>query len=218
MRKIIVSTFMSMDGVMQAPGGPDEDRRGGFEWGGWIVPHWDEIAEKEMGGIMSRPFDLLLGHRTYEIFAAHWPYQDDQIGSIFNKIKKYVVANHPVDLSWENSIQVSGDIVTELEELKKSEGPDLFVNGSSKLVQTLLANNLIDTFHLWIMPITLGKGRKIFEEGTIPADWKLTGSTVSKKGVIIASYEPCGEIKTGSFTLPNPSKAELERRERWKAL
>src|SRR5687767_1586331 len=217
MRKIIVPTFMTMDGVLQAPGGPEEDRSNGFKWGGWQFPYWDEQMNKNiMSNIFSTSFDLLLGRRTYEIFAAHWPYQNDAIGEIFNRINKYVVATTPVDLSWKNSILINKDVVNELKKLKKQDGPDLLVHGSSRLVQTLLANHLVDVLHTWIYPVTFGKGIRLFEEGTQAQQWKLTGSVVSTTGVIIASYVPGGDVKTGSFVPDQPSEAEMKRREKWR--
>jgi dihydrofolate reductase len=215
MRKIIVSTFLTMDGVLQAPGGPEEDRTNGFKWGGWIFHYGDEDTDKALGQLMSKPFDLLLGRRTYEIFAAHWPYQQDKIGELFNKINKYVVATTPVDLSWQNSILVDKNVVDELKKIKDQEGSDLLVHGSSRLVQTLLANHLVDELHTLIYPITLGKGKKLFEEGTQPQQWKMTRSSVSTRGVIIASYVPDGEVKYGSFMPDQPSDAEKARRKKW---
>jgi dihydrofolate reductase len=215
MRKIIVATFMSMDGVLQSPGGPHEDTSGGFKWGGWSFPYWDELMNKTMEKIMSAPFDLLLGRRTYEIFAAHWPYQDDEIGKVFNRIRKYVVATRPVDLSWQHSILINGDVVNELKKLKQQDGPNLLVHGSSRLMQTLFSNHLVDDLHTWIFPLTLSRGKKLFEEGTQALEWKLIGSVVSTTGVIIASYVPNGEVKTGSFVPDKVSDAEIARRERW---
>lgn len=215
MRKIIVSTFLTMDGVLQAPGGPDEDRTNGFKWGGWMFYYGDDTTEQAMGELMSKPFDLLLGRRTYEIFAAHWPYQKDQIGDLFNRINKYVVATTPIDTSWKNSFLIDKNVVNELKKLKEQDGNDLLVHGSGKLVQTLLANHLVDELHTWIHPITLGKGKKLFEEGTQAQQWKMTRSVVSKTGVIIASYVPDGEVKSGSFIPDKPSEAEMARRKKW---
>ena len=216
MRKIIVVTFMTMDGVLQAPGGPDEDRTNGFKWGGWQFPHSDDLTDNALAKIMSIQFDLLLGRRTYEIFAAYWPYQNDNaIGERFNRINKYVVATTPVDLSWKNSILINRDVVNELKKLKKQDAPDLLVHGSSRLAQTLFANHLVDVLHIWTLPITLGKGKKLFEEGTPTQEWKLTESVVSTKGVIMASYLPGGEVKTGSYVPEKVSEAELARRTRW---
>lgn len=207
--------FMTMDGVLQAPGAPNEDRSSGFKWGGWQFPYWDEQVNKKLAEIMSTPFDLLLGRRTYEIFAAHWPYQNDAIAEIFNRINKYVVATTRIDLSWSHSILIGKDVVNELKKLKKEDGPDLLVHGSSRLVQTLLANHLIDTLHTLVFPITLGTGKKLFQEGTQAQQWKLTDSMVSSSGVIAASYTPDGEVKCGSFVSGEPSEAELARREKW---
>lgn len=215
MRKIIVPIFMTMDGVLQAPGGPEEDRSNGFKWGGWQFHYQDETTNEAFGEIFSTSFDLLLGRRTYEIFAAHWPYQNDAIGEVFNRINKYVVATTPVDLSWENSILIDKDVVNALKKLKEQDGPDLLVHGSSRLVQTLLSNHLIDVLHTWIFPITLGEGKKLFQEGTQAQQWKLTDSKISTKGVIIASYVPDGAVKLGSFVPDKVSEAELARREKW---
>jgi dihydrofolate reductase len=215
MRKIIVSTFLSMDGVLQAPGGPDEDRSNGFKSGGWMAPFNDELTNTTLAKMLSAPIDLLLGRRTYEIFAAHWPYQDDWIGGLFNRINKYVVATTPVDLSWQNSILINTNVVYELQKLKAQDGPDLFVHGSGKLVQTLLANHLVDELHTWTFPLTLGQGKKLFAEGTRAQQWKLTSSAVSSTGVIITSYIPDGEVRTGSFVPDKVSEAEIARREKW---
>jgi len=215
MRKIIVTTFMTMDGVLQAPGGPEEDRTNGFKWGGWQFPHSDELTDNALTKIMSTPFDLLLGRRTYEIFAAHWPYQNDAIGEKFNRINKYVVATTPVDLSWKNSTLIDRDVVNELKKVKEQDAPDLLVWGSSKLIQTLFANRLVDVLHLWTIPITLGKGKKLFVEGTPTQEWKLTESVVSSTGVVIASYLPGGDVRTGAFGTEKASEAELARRVRW---
>jgi dihydrofolate reductase len=215
MRKIIVTTFMTMDGVLQAPGGTEEDRTNGFKWGGWQFPHSDDVTNKAMAKIMSTPFDLLLGRRTYEIFSAYWPYKNDEIGEKFNRINKYVVATTPVDISWRNSTLISKDVVNELKKLKDQDAPDLLVHGSSGLVQTLFANQLADVLHTWIYPITLGKGKKLFQEGTPTQEWKLTESTISTKGVILASYVPGGKVRTGSYVSDKVSDAELARRERW---
>ena len=215
MRKIIVSTFLTMDGVLQAPGGPEEDPTNGFKWGGWQFPYWEDQMKNDPGKILSASFELLLGRRTYEIFAAHWPYQKDAIGEKFNQINKYVVATTSIDLSWKNSILINKDVVNELKKLKKQDGPDLMVWGSSRLVQTLLSNHLVDVLHTWRYPLTLGKGKKLFEEGTQAQQWKVTDAEVSKMGVIFASYIPNGEVKCGSFVPDKPSEAELDRREKW---
>jgi dihydrofolate reductase len=215
MRKIIVVTFSTMDGVLQAPGGPEEDRTGGFKWGGWQFGYPDEVTNSWLTEIFSNPFDLLLGRRTYEIFAAYWPYQNDPIAEKFNRINKYVVGTTPVDTSWKNSILINKDVVNELKKLKQQDGPDLLVHGSSRLIQTLLANHLIDVLHVWTYPITLGKGKKLFQEGTPAQEWKMTESVISTTGIIFARYEPGGEVKVGSFAPATTSDAEIERRKKW---
>jgi len=204
-----------MDGVLQAPGGPEEDRTGGFKWGGWQFAYGDELINKALGKIMSTPFDLLLGRRTYEIFAAYWPYSNDAIGEKFNNINKYVVATTPIDTSWQNSILINKDVVHELKKLKEQEGPDLLVHGSSVLIQTLLASNLVDVLHTWIYPITLGKGKKLFNEGTQALEWKLMEAEISSTRVILANYVPNGDVKLGSYVPDDVSDTELARRAKW---
>lgn len=204
-----------MDGVMQAPGGPEEDRTGGFKWGGWQFNYSDDTTGDALKEIMSEPFDLLLGRRTYEIFAAYWPYQDDAIAEKFNSISKYVVATTPIDTSWSKSILISSDVVNELKKLKAQDGPNLLVHGSGELVRTLLASHLVDVLQTWINPLTLGKGKRLFGEGVPAQEWKLEKSIVSTTGVIIATYTPGGEVRPGSFVQGNVSNAEMERRKKW---
>lgn len=199
MRKIVVLTFISLDGVMQAPGGPEEDTSGGFKYGGWTVPYWDEFSSKEMGEQMGALFDLLLGRKTYDIFAAYWPKQKGDIADSFNSVTKYVVSGSSPKLDWENSELIEGDVVTKLKEIKNGDGPMLQVHGSGSLIQTLLKNDLVDELWLKIFPLTLGKGKRLFAEGAIPAAFELTQSKTSPKGVIFANYKRAGEIKTGSF-------------------
>jgi dihydrofolate reductase len=201
MRKIITTTFISLDGVIQAPGGPDEDRDGGFSHGGWMFGYWDDVGGSTMDGFMRLPFELLLGRRTYDIFAAYWPTAttDQNVAEPFNRTRKYVVSHGRPQLSWNNSMLVTGDVVGEIRKLKQMDAPDLWVHGSGKLVQTLLANGLIDVMHLWILPVTLGPGKRLFAEGTRPEGFKLIASKITQTGVIIASYEPAGAIKSGSF-------------------
>lgn len=215
MRKIIVTTFLTMDGVMQAPGGPYEDRTNGFEWGGWQFNYSDELSGKELQKVMSSPFDLLLGRRTYEIFAAYWPYSNDAIGEKFNRVTKYVVATTPIDTSWHNTTLITGDVVSELQKLKAQDGPDLLVHGSGVLVRTLLTHRLVDVLHTWICPLTLGTGKKLFEDGIPPQNWTLTNSVITTTGVIIASYVPGGPVKPGSFVPDEVSDAEIARRKKW---
>lgn len=196
MRKIVVLTFVSLDGVIQAPGGEGEDPSGGFDLEGWIVPYTDEVMNNAMEKQMTPPFDLLLGRKTYDIFAAYWPQRDD---NPFKEAKKYVVSNGAVNTDWKETIQIKGDVVAEIEKLKQQNGPMLQVYGSSNFTQTLLANDLADELWLKIFPVTLGKGKRLFGEGTIPAAFQLKESKISDSGVIIASYKRDGEVKTGSF-------------------
>jgi dihydrofolate reductase len=204
-----------MDGVLQAPGGQDEDRTNGFKWGGWQFGYPDELTEKELTKTFSKPFDLLLGRRTYEIFAAYWPYQNDYIAEKFNRINKYVVGTTPIDTSWQHSILINKDVVNEIKKLKQQDGPDLLVHGSSRLIQTLFANHLVDVLHIWTYPITLGKGKKLFQEGTQAQEWKMTESAIAPTGIIFTTYVPGGEVKLGSFEQEKVSDAEIKRRKKW---
>lgn len=202
MRKLIVLTFVTLDGVMQAPGGPEEDTDGGFTYGGWSFPYFDEVLGAVMGEQMKPPFDLLLGKRTYEIFASHWPHQNNETNpaaAVINKAKKYVVSDEPMQLSWDNSSLLDGDVVDKVKKLKTEDGPMLQVHGSSNLIQTLLKNDLVDELWLKIFPVTVGSGKRLFGDGTIPAAFKLLESKTTPSGVIIASYKREGEVKTGSF-------------------
>jgi len=198
MRKIIVLSFISLDGIMQAPGGPEEDTSGGFKCGGWTVPYFDDFSGKVMEGQMKQPFCLLLGRKTYDIFASYWPQHESSWPGV-NEATKYVVSNSLTKPKWQNSIVISGDVAGELKKLKAQEGPDLQVHGSGKLIQTLLQNDLVDELWLKTFPITLGSGKRLFAEGTIPAAFKLMDSKVSPSGVIFANYTRAGEVKTGSF-------------------
>jgi dihydrofolate reductase len=221
MRKLIVLTFITLDGVMQAPGGPEEDTTGGFKYGGWIAGYWDDFLGDVMGEQMAGPFDLLLGRKTYEIFAAYWPYvkrdnPDYQIADKFNSAKKYVASRTLKELGWNNSKLIKGDVVQEVKMLKEQNGPELQVYGSSNLIQTLLKHDLIDGFRLKIFPITLVTGKRLFGDGTIPAGFKLVDSKTSTTGVIVATYWRAGKVKTGSFALETPTEAELARRKRLK--
>ena len=201
MRKIIVLCFISLDGVMQAPGGPEEDQSGGFSYGGWVVRYFDEFLAREMAIQMSRPFDLLLGRKTYDIFASYWPNAnpDDLGAAALNGATKYVVSKTLVNPSWKNTIVINGDAVREIEKIRKMNGPDLQVHGSSNLIQTLLKNDMVDEFWLKIFPVTLGSGKRLFGEGTLPAAFTLQKCESSPNGVIVASYIRDGAIKTGSF-------------------
>ena len=212
MRKVIAAAFISLDGVMQAPGGPEEDPTGGFSCGGWVFNYWDEVTGAAIGESFARPFDLLLGRKTYEIFAAHWPYQDDEIARAFNAVTKYVATNSLETLAWENSVALRGDAAAEVARLKGEDGPDLLTQGSSVLLQALLANNLIDEFKLLTFPLLLGRGKRLFGEGAVPAGLELVESRTSTTGVIIGRYRPAGTIVPGSFATQEPSQAELARR------
>jgi dihydrofolate reductase len=186
---------------MQAPGGPEEDTSGGFTQGGWLANYWDEMMGKVMDGFMKIPFELLLGKRTYDIFAAFWPYtdQDQSVAQPFNSTKKYVVSHTPARLSWQNSMLVTGDVVAEIKKLKAMDAPDLWVHGSGNLIQTLHSNDLINRMHVWTFPITVGGGKRLFAEGTLAKGFQLVNSQVSTTGVIISTYEPAGPLKTGSI-------------------
>jgi len=197
MRKLVVLTFVSLDGVMQAPGGKGEDPSGGFDLEGWTVPYFDEAVGDEMTKQMSQPFDLLLGRKTYEIFASYWPQQGDD--DPINKAKKYVVSNKAINTDWVETVQIKGDVAGEVKKIKQQDGPMLQVHGSSQLIQTLLANDLVDELWLKVFPVTLGKGKRLFGEGTSPAAFKPTGSMISTSGVVITSYKRDGEVKLGSF-------------------
>ena len=197
MRKIIAVLFVTLDGVIQAPGGPKEDTSGDFKYGGWTVPYFDDSLGTVMSEQMKQPFNLLLGRRTYELFASYWPQHAADWPGI-NDATKYVVSRTLTMSEWENSVFVAGDVVEEIKKLKQQDGLDLQVYGSSQLIQTLLKHDLIDKLWLKIFPITLGTGKKLFGEGTMPVAFKLTDSKVSSKGVIVANYERAGEVKTGS--------------------
>ena len=185
---------------MQAPGGPDEDTSGGFKFGGWTFPYFDELSGKLMNDQMSMPFDLLLGRKTYDIFAAYWPKQSGDIpAGVFNKCTKYVVSGSSPKLDWEHSVLVEGDVAAKLKELKEQDGPMLQVHGSGNMIQTLLKNDLVDEMWLKIFPVTLGNGKKLFADGTMPAGFELTESQTTTSGVIFANYKRAGEVKTGSF-------------------
>ena len=218
MRKLIAAAFVSLDGVMQAPGGPPEDPSGGFAHGGWTVPYWDEPMGRFMDEMFSGPFDLLLGRRTYEIFAAHWPFvgNGDPIAERFNAVTKYVATSSAQPLAWQNSVALEGDVAAAIGRLKTENGPTLLTQGSSVLLQTLLAHDLIDEFRLLVFPVILGSGKRLFGGGAKPGALTLTAASVSTRGVTMSVYERAGAISTGSFELEHPSEAELARRERMK--
>ncbi len=216
MRRVIAAVFVSLDGVMQAPGGPEEDPTGGFTHGGWTFHYWDEMMGQAMGGILTSPFDLLLGRKTYDIFAGHWPYmKGDPIAATFNAVTKYVATSSTAPLTWANSVALHNP-AADVARLKQQDGPDLLLQGSSQLIQTLLAHGLIDRFNLLVFPLVLGKGKRLFGDGTVPAGLKLVDTKASTTGVILSTYVPAGTIQPGSFGLETPSDAELARRERMK--
>jgi dihydrofolate reductase len=200
MRKLVVQTFLTLDGVMQAPGGPGEDDEGGFAYGGWSVNYWDDRMGQVMGEATSRPFAMVLGRRTYDIMAAYWPTAPEDTGAkVFNEATKYVASRGRPTLSWSNSVLVEGDAAEGIAALKQQDGPELQVHGSGNLIQTLLRHNLVDQFRLWVFPVVIGSGKRLFAEGTVPAGLKLLDSKVSTTGVVMGTYEPAGEVVTGSF-------------------
>ncbi len=198
MRKIIVLSFMSLDGVVQAPGGPEEDTSGGFKYGGWVFSYFDEEVGKVMGEQMSKQSDLLLGRKTFEIFASYWPQHEDAWPGI-NSVRKYVASNTLSEHEWNNSVFLNGDVVDQIKSLKQQDGPDLQVHGSANLIQTLLKNDLVDELWLKIFPLTLGSGKRLFQTGAIPAKFRLFESKVTPGGVFVASYARDGAVTTGSF-------------------
>jgi dihydrofolate reductase len=219
MRKVIAGAFVSLDGLMQAPGTPEEDPTGGFEFGGWTAPFYDEAVGEALGETFSKPFALLLGRKTYEIFAAHWPYAeggpDDGIAKLFNSTTKYVATASSAPLKWNNS-RVLHHPAVDVARLKQEVGPDLLIQGSSVLTQTLLEHELVDQITLLVYPVVLGSGKRFFGVGSKPMALRLESSRPSPSGVTINTYTPAGPVKTGSFALEHPSEAELARRERMK--
>jgi dihydrofolate reductase len=199
MRKIVVISMISLDGVMQGPGGPEEDTSGGFKLGGWTWPYSDEFSRKVYEKEFSGEYDLLLGQKTYDIWKAYWPKQKGTIADPFNKAIKYVVSDGSPELTWEKSVLIDGDVAAKIKKLKQQAGPMLLVQGSGNMIQTLLKNDLVDELWLRIYPVTLGSGKRLFAKGTIPAAFKLTDSKTNSKGVIFAYYKRAGAVKTGSF-------------------
>jgi len=218
MRKIIAGVFQSLDGVMQAPGAPEEDPTGGFTLGGWSATLWDEVMDTYMGGVLGGDFDLLLGRNTYDIFAAYWPFQSgDPIGEKFDAVTKYVVTSSTEPLGWANSVAINGDAAAGIARIKASEGPDLLIQGSTKLYPALLEAGLIDRLLLMTFPLVLGGGKRLFADGVKSGAMKLVDSKVSTTGVIIATYEPAGPVPIGSFVTREPSALEIARREKMAA-
>ena len=219
MRKVIIGAFVSLEGVMQAPGGPHEDPTMGFNHGGWVAPLVDDVFGEEVGKMFSEPFDLLLGRKTYEIFAAHWPHAeggtDDFIARTFNSVTKYVATRKGLDLTWKGSLAL-GDAASDVARLKQGDGPPLLTQGSTDLIQTLLAEDLVDRINIFIFPVVLGQGKKLFGAGSRAAAFRLTAGRVSPNGIIIAKYVRDGEVKTGDFAMDPPTPAEVARREKMK--
>src|SRR5947209_14661865 len=216
MRKLTGAVFVSLDGVMQAPGGPDEDPTSDFRFGGWVQPFWDQMPPFD--DLIMGEYDLLLGKRTYDIFAAYWPYnQDNPIGAKFQRINKYVLTHSDEPLTWENSQKLSGDTAAAVAELERSDGRDLLIQGSSTLYVPLLSAGLIDRLVLMTFPVLLGSGKPLFDGSEKPGALKLVHHFVSTTGVVMASYEPAGEVPTGTFETKPPSEATLELREKIKA-
>jgi dihydrofolate reductase len=199
----MVPAFLTLDGIMQAPGGPDEDLASGFTYGGWSVPLWDDFLDQVIMEQMSQPFEIVLGRKTYEIFAAYWPRQNNEtnpIAASLNGMKKYVASHTLQKLDWNNSTLLQGDVAQEIHNLKQQDGPMLLVQGSANLIQTLLKHDLVDELSLSIFPITLGRGKRLFAEGTLPAAFTLREAKTSSRGVIVATYERAGAVQTGSFS------------------
>ena len=200
MRKLIVSTFLTLDGVMQAPGGPEEDDSGGFEHGGWSVNYWDDLMGEVKSEEFSVPFDMLLGRRSYEILGGYWPSAPEEAGGKpLNDATKFVASRGRPALEWEPSVLIEGDAADGVAELKETDGPELQVHGSGNLIQTLMRHGLVDEYRLWVFPLVLGSGKRLFADGTIPAGLKLVDNKVSTTGVVMGTYEPFGEVITGSF-------------------
>src|SRR5438046_1927797 len=220
MRKIIVGAQVSLDGVMQAPGGPTEDPTNGFKFSGWSMPYFDEAGGEEIMSLFKDKFDLLLGRKTYEIFAAYWPYYEEDaphgsIAKLFKAIKKYAVSRSgKVDTSWAGSVLLRD--VADVKRLKQENGPNLVTQGSTELVHALLAKDLVDAMSIFTVPVVLGGGKKLFADGSAPHSFKLTRSRVSPKGVIVGHYEREGEVKIDDTALGSPSEREIARRERMK--
>lgn len=217
MRKLIASTFVSLDGILQAPGGPEEDPTGGFRFGGWMFDYADDTMDLAAAGFDGKNRELVLGRRTYEIFAAYWPYQpkDDPIGVTFNATRKYVASRTLKSLDWHNATLLEGDVATALAALKQQSGPDLQIIGSGDLIQTLQGARLIDEFHVWTFPVVLGRGKRLFTTDAEPTALKLVRSVTSATGVVMSTYVPAGEIKPGTFAVIEPSEQEQARRKRW---
>jgi len=227
MRSLVVNTFMTLDGVMQAPGGPEEDPTHGFGEGGWSVNYWDDAMNARMAAFMGKPFDLLLGRKTYEIFAAHWPHVseaerearggtasevDDPAAAALNEARKYVASRTLTEVTWNNSVLLEGNVVDAVARLKQEGGPEIQVHGSSDLLQTLTGAGLVDEYSMWTFPVVVGSGKRLFGDATRPGALELVDSQVSSTGVVMATYRPAGAIDRGSFAFDDPTPDEAERR------
>ena len=212
MRPLVVNTFMSLDGVMQAPGGPEEDPTAGFDYGGWAANYFDDEMMQRMAE--SGPYELLLGRGTYEIFAAHWPFDEGPIADHLNGTRKHVASTTLKEVDWNNSTLIAGDVADYVRALKDEDGPEIQVHGSPGLIQTLLRHDLVDEYRLWIFPLVLGSGKRFFGDGAVPAALRLVDSSTTKTGVTVNIYARAGEIESGSFEFDEPTEAELERRRR----
>lgn len=199
MRELVVNTFLTLDGVMQAPGGPEEDTSDGFQHGGWSFGYWDDQMQQAMGETMGKPFDLVLGRKTYEIFAAFWPNSEDPGAEPLNNATKHVASRTLKQVDWQNSKLIEGDVAEGIRALKHEDGPELQVHGSGNLVQTLLEHGLVDEFRLMIFPVVLGEGKRLFDGGAVPAGLELSRSQTSSTGVVMATYRTGADIKYGSF-------------------
>jgi dihydrofolate reductase len=227
MPELVLNTFLTLDGVMQAPGGPEEDPTGGFTQGGWSVPYWDEQMTEVLLKGLSEPFALLLGRKTYEIFAAHWPHVSEEeraarggtaaegdapVAAALNGATKYVASTTLTEVTWANSVLLEGDVADAVATLKQQDGPDIQVQGSWDLIQTLLQHELIDEYRLWTFPVLVGPGKRLFADGTVPAGVELVDSAVSTTGVVMATYRPAGQLTLGSFAFEDPTDEEIVRR------
>jgi dihydrofolate reductase len=215
MRRIVVGAFVSLDGVMQAPGGPEEDPIGGFRHGGWVAPFFDDTMGQAIDTLFAKPFDLLLGRKTYDIFAAHWPYAgaDDPIGPLFDRINKYVATRNPdFRPSWQNSHTLGADAIAAVRKLKSEDGPDLLTQGSTEFLKSLFEHGLVDELNVYVFPVILGRGKRLFGDLSMPRTLTLLGSQASASGITINRYAVGGAVETGSFEFDTPTDAELERR------
>ena len=217
MRKLIASTLVSLDGVMQAPGGPDEDRPGDFRFGGWSFSFWDDVMGASMSGFDGQDRDLVLGRRTYEIFEAYWPYQpgDNPVAQALNAARKHVASRTLTSLDWNNSTLLGDDVVAAVAALKSQPGHDLQIIGSGNLIQALRAASLIDEYNVWIFPVVLGRGKRLFEPSAKPGALRLAATRTSTTGVLMCTYLPVGDVPLGTFAQTEPSAKELQRRAKW---